>query len=73
MVLTYGIRITPEFWLENTGGPPLVRSPLVRIPLVQIFKVISKIHTIGISRIGYEVKFVLVEIDYVVPTSKNFV
>ena len=55
-----------------TGGSSHVRSPLVRIPLVRIFKVISKICISGISRIGYVVKFVLVEIGYVVPTSTNF-
>ena len=55
------------FGKSITGGPPLVQSPLVRI-----FKVISKIRTSGISRIGYEVKFLLVEIGYVVPTSTNF-
>ena len=31
-----------------------------------------KIRTSGISRIGSVVKFVLVEIGYVVPTSTNF-
>ena len=55
-----------------TGGPLLVQFSLVQFPLVQIFKLISKICTSGISRIGYEVKFVLVEIGYVVPTSTNF-
>ena len=55
-----------------TGGPPLVQSLLVRIPLVQINKVISKICTSGISKIGCVVKFILKEIGYVVPAGTNF-
>ena len=62
----------PNSILQYRGSPTSTVSTNTNSTSTIFSAIGIKIRTSGISRIGYVVKFVLVEIGYVVPTSTNF-